>query len=710
MAVTKSPPSAAGRQWTVGLNVAMMVVLCLALVAGLQYIGYTWSTRADVTSSGVNSLSEGTTNLLAGLDSNVRLTSLYFKTDIEDEDQAKYRSHVADLIDLYRVSNRSKIAAETINPLQDHEKRKELVNRLLSIGKFKDQAEKYRAAKDEFLNGLAQRIGETMSTELSQIQALNTTAGETDERLLGQVQILYERLQGEVQSAGQEISDALAAEVPDYGGAISLIRQLLSKSSQTFKAVIDASPQVANNPDQFAAPVVEFFATAEQRYAGLLSDIDALTKKLADLPKLDMDEIIRGVGPMSNAIVVETDKDARVLPFAEIWPVANRNNPVGGFAGRRFSGEQKLTSAILQLTNETKPAVVFVRYGGDPLLFGGFMPGQPRPVYAQMKSTLEDVNFSVQEWDLASQDEPPAIDPAPSRVIYLVLPPNAPPRNPMMGQQPQQPEFSDADLKKLTDAMGDAPRALFLAGFELSQFGMPREYGYKDYLKDNWGIEVPADRLLLKANPIAPGKYAFRSAPIMMSDFTFGDNPIVASLGSSRTILPVVTPIEIADKLPEGETVDRLAWLEKTDGLWAVKDINHYLQQQAAEYIVPAEEDYSSEFTVAVAAKNGDGKIVVIASDKFSEDSFAMATDVMLGSQGLQFRQRNPGNVTLVVNTLHWLNDNTQWMNLGAPIDEATIAVEPDSAAMTAVRAIAWFGLPGLALCSGLLMWWVRRS
>jgi hypothetical protein len=91
MAVDKQEKSGgAGRAW-VGANVGLMIGLAIILTVGVQLIGYRWSRRADLTSTGVNSLTPATTALLRDLETPVKLTSLYFKTDIEDEDQNRFR-------------------------------------------------------------------------------------------------------------------------------------------------------------------------------------------------------------------------------------------------------------------------------------------------------------------------------------------------------------------------------------------------------------------------------------------------------------------------------------------------------------------------------------------------------------------------------------------------------------------------------------------
>lgn len=703
--------SSEGRRVVVGINVGLMIVLAVALVAGLQWIGYAYSTNAtrlDLTSSGVNSLSDGTVKLLAGLDRNVRITSTYFTTDLEDEDQARYRATVDDLIDLYRVSNRSKIVTETINPLQDHEKRKAMVDRLARMERFDKQAESYREVINTFQDAVAPEIGELVGGELARLEAFGALA-DTDARLISQVRQLCERIQQDMVITSREITDAQASETPAYGAATTIIRQVYTQVTQMLTSIGDVGTQVAASPGQLSPPVEEFFSGAAERYQPLLDDLKQHQEKLGTLPQLELEDILRQLGPMANAVLVETDKDARIVDFRSMWPASDPNNSRAAFKDRRFAGEQKLTAAILQLTQEQQPAVVFVRFGGTPLLMGGFMPGQPPAPYAQMKGFLEDVNFSVHEWDLSTQEEMPGIDPEPSRVIFVVFPPVQPPPT-QMGQPPQQPPFTDADLAKLTSAMGQNGRALFLAGYSMGQFGMAAPYAYNEYLKENWGLELVADRLLLRAARVGPEKYQFQQAPILLDHVEFSNHPVVESLGRMRCILPFACPVTLHSPAPEGVTVERLAWIPRTEGLWAIKDVNYYVQQQGNEFIVRGEEDHEGEFTVAAAASSGDAKIIFVSSAEFATDRTALATEMVLTSRGLSFRERNPGNVAWFINSLHWLNDNTEWMDLGTPVDESTLAVESNSTAMSFVRVLAWFIWPGVAFVSGVIVWWVRRS
>jgi hypothetical protein len=453
----------------------------------------------------------------------------------------------------------------------------------------------------------------------------------------------------------------------------------------------------------------EFLAGAQERYQPLIDQLDAAVEKAGDLPRLDLDDVARQLAADANAIVVETETDAKVLSFTDVWtPVDPQASMSMAFKDRAFGGEQKLSSAILQLTKPEKTAVVFVRHGGGPLFMGGFMPGQPPAPYGQVKTHLEDLNFTVHEWDLANQTEPPEIDPPPLRIVYLVLKPTSQPPNPMMRQQQPTP-FGDPQKNAILEAIADSGRALFLVGWYPGQLGaFPAPYEYGAYLKDDWGIEVNSGVLLLQATPVGPDRYQFQRSPIHMTQPRFSDHAIVGILGTMQTSLPLVAPLELAVSPPQDVDLEKLFWCESRDGLWGVKNIRPYQEQLRNEYVVKAEGDLEGPFTLAAAASKGDAKVVVISAREFCTDREAFAQEMVLGSQGLRIRPRNPGNLTLLVNSLHWLNDNTEIMNLGRPIDTGSLAIAKGPT-YSFLRVLAYGIWPGLAVVCGGAVWLVRR-
>ena len=418
--------------------------------------------------------------------------------------------------------------------------------------------------------------------------------------------------------------------------------------------------------------------------------------------------------PTGNALLVETAEDARVVDFETIWPPLGQQAPGRrpAFKDRAFKGEEKLTSAILRVTHQEQTAVVFVRYGGVPLFAGGYMPNQPPAPLAEMKAQLEDANFVVEEWDLKSTLTPPTIDPAPVRTLYVVFQPT-PPQGGQMNRDPNERPFDDTHRQALLKALGYDPRALFVAGWAPGPMGpIPSTYEYGDYLKDDWGIEVDSGVALIRAVSVAPGKYQFlrQRPPLVMDEVEVGDHPIVGGANAALLSLPACAPLELAEAAPEGVTYARLVTQPAQDGVWGAHDLMKYQEQE--EFVTKVKGDEEGPFLLAVAAEKDDGakgKIVVVSSSDFAWDQIAFARRLALGAAGLTVHSVNPGNVTLLTNSLHWLNDNEEFMNIGQPISTGTLEIRNPSA-LTTVKLITIVGMPLLVALCGVLVWWGRRG
>lgn len=700
----------------IGANVTLATIFVIAIVAVMQTIAFSIpGARLDMTSTQINSLSDATENLLRNLDTNVRLTSLYFETDLEDEDQPLYRRTVKDLLGLYESTQRSKVTMDWINPLSDHDKYKEMVARLRDKEKFKSELEPYKSAVELYKNELDLRMRDLVRSEIESIGTVGSPmSGQQDQASLGQIQSLFTHWTTQLQDLRDQVDALSMVDNPQDQAVVSVLKNLYREFGKSLTDIPRYAMNEVSRDPNMPADVSKYLRESGNRFADLAVTLEAESTKLQNLEPLKIDDLLRELQPNSNAIMVETEDDAMIVDFGSVWPALEQSRRGGRtqFKDRGFKGEEQLTSAILRATHQEQTAVIFVRWGGIPLFFGGMMPGQPSAPFANIKRKLEDVNFIVNEWDIKTSATPPDIDPVPTRTIYVVFKPNPPQRGPM-GQMSQGPPFTDADREKLMAAMGENPRALFIAGWAPGPFGpIPGTYEYNDYLQDNWGIHVDTSSLLIETTNIAPGKYN-----IMRRDFynmyaenlDVGDHEIVSGAQAGRLSLPWCAPLELVDSGLEGVDYDWLISMSRVDGVWGVKNIHVYQTQLTEqEYLVRAEGDLEGPFNLAVAATKGDAKLVVVSARDFAVDQVAFARGVAMTSRGITLRSLNPGNVTLLVNSLHWLNDNSEYMNIGKPIDAGVLEIGKKST-VTVVRVLTIFVWPTMALACGGLAWWIRR-
>ncbi|MGB2987625.1 MAG: Gldg family protein, partial [Phycisphaerae bacterium] len=377
----------AGRRFLVGTNVIVATLLVVGVVVVAQLIAYRLPSRWDMTSSGVNSLNEGSENLLRSLDTGIRLTSLYFETDREEEDQPRYRRAAQDLLGLYEATNRAKVRTEWINPLKDHEKFRKLLARLREKASFKEEIEGYQARLDEYAEVLDPKVRDLVQSELDEIAAMGGAIGESSTQAsIAPVEDVFARLNGTFESTRQRIDALTYGDNLQYSAAVNELGRLYRDVSKWLTDIGKYGAEQAQRDTGLSAEQAEFLREAGNRYAEVVAAIEEETTKLQDLEPLEFDELAAQLAPTTNPILVETEDDAMVVDFSSVWPPLDQNmGPRAGFEKRAFKGEEKLTSAILRATHKEQTAVVFVRYGGTPLFMGGFMRGQPPSPYAAMK-------------------------------------------------------------------------------------------------------------------------------------------------------------------------------------------------------------------------------------------------------------------------------------------------------------------------------------
>lgn len=701
-----------GKKALVGANVALMIALSVGVVVAAQLIAFSLPLRADMTRTGVNSLSEGTERLLRDLPESIRLTSLYFETDREEADQPRYREAIRSLFSLYESTNRTRITADWINPLKDHQKFQQLINRVREKPVYKEGIEEYNARIEAFRGDLSDRTQKLLQEE---IDRTTTPAAAIDRTAppgpIAQVNELLRRLAQELQVSREQVEALTSAATPQLAAAVEELRSLFPKLTRALKEIPKfASAELARNPNMPEAEAA-VLRDAGARYAELVAALEGETTKLGELEPLKVDELLEKLQPTANAVVLETDERADVIDFTSLWPPLDGSMGRAPFNKRAFKGEEALTAAIVRVTYKQQAAVVFVRYGGEPMFGGGFLPNQPQAPYATMKKQLEDVNFVVAEWDLKSKDTPPVIEPPPTRTIYVVFKPEPPPRDPM-GRPAQEPPFGETHRAALMKAIGeDKGRAIFMAGWAPGPFGpIASTYEFEDYLTNQWGVTVDTKYLLIQTMSVKPGEYQVASRDFhFMNEVEVADHDIVRGAQARLVALPSCAPLELAKSPPEGVELWPLVTQPKSDGTWGVKNLQAYQDQmQARGFLSLAEGDREGPFTLAVAAKKGEAKIVVISSRGFAEDSVAFARALVPTAQGFAMVSSNPGNVTLLLNSLHWLNDSTELLNIGRPIDAAVLSIKNPST-VKAVQALTIFVWPALALAMGGVVWWVRR-
>ena len=731
MAVS-TPMTATRRRLLYGANVAVAAVLVVAVVGIAVWLAGQYGGRADLTSSRVNSLSSRTVGLLGGLDQDIAITGLYTVLSEYQQYAQKRQDHVRDLLDLYESFGRGRVATAMIDPMKEQDKVASLLQRLREKPAYKDEAAPHEEALNKFPD-LNTAVSGLADGDLAQFK--NFAEADVRMKRVREFIIVANNLGmlgREAQSVAADVEELLAGDVPRYGRAVSAVREYLAQV-QTY--LQDAQRWMSGGgaalPD-LMPDVQAFFQTAQERYQPVLDQVAALLKETEDLKQVKLEEVYDTLSQWGTQppILVETETEARVCSLNDVWPYRAGGGPAPPDGDPRdFAGEQAVSSAILQLTQTEKTAIVFTRFGGESPIRPDFsqmnrmMMSMPRAPYQVLNAQLEKANFVTEDWDVATQSEPPAVEDA-GHTIYVVFPPEPPPQpNPM--QPSPQAGITPMQKQAILDAVNESGLAVFLAGWSQPTVRFMRTgppYEFADYLKSTWGIDVHYDYLAME---FAPSRRNYELKQPAYGDpamwgflrpeaIELADHDVTRPIQALGTAFFNAAPLGITKGNGEPGAVERAALVRvrDTEDIWAVADL---LQLQAdlekGLGTRPREGDMAAPFPLAVAATTEKGqKVIVFSSVMFAADAIAQSRSVTLTGSGLQAVQNFPANTDLFINALHWLTGEADRIAVGPRQSDVPRLDKLTEGGMAQFCRVLLVGIwPGLALLAGAGVWLLRR-
>lgn len=740
------------RRIVFGLTAALNTVLAIAVLVLAVWLADTYRRQVDLTRSGVNSLSPRTTQLVSGLKTDVRISGVYTVLSEYQKFAQKRRDMVADLLKLYEGAGHGRVTADMINPMKNEEAFKALWQRIREKPAFAAEIKPYEEALADFpeinraLAELAQREQQTIEGFMQTEQSLASSAN------AGRVLRYFETTGQESQQTLEAIKQETAGDRPGYGKAVRDIRDYFTRARANLDEIKGWMTGEKGALPPLSPGASQFFSQAAGRYDPLIQQIANWLDRTQGLGPVKLEEVYDSLSRYDRAppIVVETADDVRVVTFDEVWPPRRGNAPTGEDEDpREFAGEQAVSSAILAVTEKDKPSVIFVRFGGGPLLVPDFsnvnmanLRQIPQAPYGQLRDILEKENFIAEEWNVAESLLPPETD-GTGPVVFVVLPP-APPPQPDPRRPSAMPPISPEQVKAVTDAVDAAGAAVFMAGYPLDRgFDESRRpYEYNPYLESEWGIDVQTDYVAMVLTPSAdkerPGLWlpVGRDLPSLLmltpeskaNAVLLTNHPIAAPIGSLPSAFMAAAPLKIEDK--PGVTHDVVAEVGETPDIWATRDIAKVVREdfQKEGGTKPRETDIRPPFPLFVVAERprevaasqpaGEAaskparpeRIAVIASQFFAADDIAQAQGLTIGPEGFQAVLRFPANADLFVNTLHWLTGETARIALGPKSNDfPRLDRLHEGTEARVVQGVLVAGWPAAILLCGGVVWLMRR-
>jgi hypothetical protein len=506
------------------------------------------------------------------------------------------------------------------------------------------------------------------------------------------------------------------------GDIIQLIQQMGSTAQGAISRLEEADE---------ASKRIFALAGENALFKDIASRLTPLIDQADGLPQLDSGSLSLDV-TQDNIVIVETGGDGgkvEVVNFESVWPLkVRRPGPEQDDTAvkRTFNGDSAIASKILSMTQEPF-ATVLLAHIPIPQEMARFI----RPTIGVgnlqlLRRRLVEANFDVKEWDL-SEKMPPAGSPDRPGVLLILPPPLMPPMS-QYGGMDTGGGFGPEHLARIREAIDSGTPAVFLAQWLPPQspggYSPPTSQPYKlgDYLREDWGIDVLTDYLVMPAisDETLPGKFKLNLARFQHFPLsTFADHPICEPLQAQRVLWSWLCPVVASNQIPEGVKVESLLGVPAgQETTWATNNVLKLSRQLSSEgsNISPDYDggDIRAGFDVAVAATRIAGentrpaRIVVLGIGAGVVDGYLGSPVVKTDSRGANTMLDPPhANATLVANSIYWLTGHDQYITAG-PINIKPVELITQTT-MYVLWALCVFCIPAAILAGGGIVMFVRR-
>lgn len=676
------------------LNVAIAVPVAILLTILANWIAYRQFVRFDLTATRQYSLSQQTQQLLAGIKEPHKIVTLLPPGSLPEIDRTR------DLVDEYARYGKGKITVEHLEAGRG-------VTRLEAF---------YVALRERFAKplkeidsavsagrSLSKKMREQMkeqvklATDLSNLAALGDGDAKTLVTAIAKTLSTYSQ---QLETLDTQIDKANKDPLPDYAAIRDTLRQTLRDiDDKIFAVAVNRLERIAQATDT-PAPVKEQTLALVDLLKISRRDAAPVLEALRDAVVPEDYEKVRGqLDRSANAVVVLGPSKIQVLSLEQMFREGNAEAAAAANAPKpelQFLGEELITGALLTMTLENPPLIVFVSTGRRPAL-------GPQGEYQQVAQRLLNMNFKVEEWNPAGRPGPmgqpvpggPPPEPKPGQRAVWIVPPGEP-ANPMMGG----PDMRGLAIEKVRERLAAGDSILLMPSFNpMAMFsGAPDATAS---LLEGLGISAQTDRVVMREETLSRGQT--RATKQLTVSRWPNDNPVTKVLGGAQAIFVAASPLVLGESKEKDVKTWPLAEITGK-GLWAER--NNAMQEERAKRD-PA--TVGDKFLIAAAAEKKSGaRVVVVADPAWASDQIVSYGLAGPGSAEL-FGALFPANAELFVNSVYWLSGMEQFIAASARTQDIRRVgdIEPDR--LRLLRNAVLTALPAAAFLAGIGVWLVRR-
>jgi ABC-type uncharacterized transport system involved in gliding motility auxiliary subunit len=388
-----------------------------------------------------------------------------------------------------------------------------------------------------------------------------------------------------------------------------------------------------------------------------------------------VDDLLKSYAYESDKVsyqIVDPDKRPEL---AEKFAIQNYNTVRVAYGDQSTivdePSEEKITNAIIKVTQAKKKTVCIVEGHGEP----DAEDVENARSYGQLRAALANENYDVQKMLLATQEKPP------SECSVLVVP---------AGEKP----WLEPEIALFEKFLEEGGRAIVL-------FSARRPTQLAPILA-KYGVQVGEDVVVDQVIRLFQGP-ALGVEPIANSYDQ--QHPITAKF-TQRTIFPLARSAEVAESAPEGVTATSI--VKSAASGWAETDLKGVFDNGQA--VFDEGKDRKGPVSIAVAATvpkkgtgeategeaapaGGESRIVVFGSDEFANNKNLQS-----------FYNRD-----LVLNAVGWVAGEENLVSI-RPRGLRSSRVQLTGNEMTTIFYLSVLGLPELLLLIGVVVSLRRRG
>jgi len=713
--------------------------------------------RYDLTSTRRYSLSPQTRGVLESLDERHRVVTMLGGPD---EDPAQVQE-VHDLVDEYARAS-GLVEREHLDLTRDTERRSELLAEMASL--YADDTHAVRVVLRASIPesaGLAKEL-DTIQEQLSGVLDAGVVTNARDRQTLYDLNSQYIRVaeayntyarhaeeqlgeQGAARLTDDGLVDPTSGEaLPDYALLLAhlqqwhlAVRQQLLPLTDTVVQQVGSritstrvqSPELRNQVLEARNTLAQVQQTIRQERGAQPSLLDrsstALRRALirADqMPSLYDDA--RAVLSDQPCVLVLSGDAARVIPSALLYRGVEGIESADSEAQEQFLGEEQLTGALVSMSFDPPPRVIFVRSNtGRPALSIG--QGEQRTLgdYSHVAQRLRAVGIEVDEWVYDPHPSKAPFRRAGQQVVWVVLP--------FLKPIPGQPQTMDQSLKAgvveyVTDRLADGDSAMLMLGpntfadperrADLLALPGIEDAGLADdpllALLAEWGIDAQVYQNVFRVEsedaegrPIAPAAFSFTVT-------RWPDEGVLGqSLDGIATYFGQAYPLELLDAegvthTPMVRLTDPSMWLQKPPGPQGVRGQPLDIPEDAT----------ADEVLIGVAAERGEARLIAVGDPLWATDGVT-TLGVMPDGRVIPRAAdqpgayiQYPGNSELFINSVYWLTDKSELIAASPRTQDIRRIPTMTDATANTTKLLLLLAMPLVIFGIGGSVWLVRRK